>query len=107
MGTWLPYVKAGWAWGKVTSSADDLTFGPGPVFMPNSSKWQNGGTIGAGIDVMLGGNWILGFEYDYIALSAKQHQIPNTGVPIANTETVIERSNISMALARVSYMFGH
>ncbi len=104
MGMWLPYVKAGRAWGHVTSSADCLTPGCTPSELWKNSQWQNGGTIGGGIDFLLAPNWIIGIEYDYIALASKNHRaLTNNGGPgNANVS-----ANINMVLGRVSYKFGN
>lgn len=101
-GMWMPYVKAGWEWGRVTSSAGCL--GCIPAEFWKNTQWQNGGTIGAGIEAMLGGNWIIGIEYDYIDLSSKHHGGFTT--PSGFRVDADETARINMILGRLSYLFG-
>jgi len=69
-----------------------------------NAQWQNGGTVGAGIDFMLAGNWVLGVEYNYIALASKNHGGVTSGSSFHVSDD--EKSTLNMITGRISYKFG-
>ncbi|WP_022719694.1 outer membrane protein [Rhodopseudomonas sp. B29] len=106
--TWLLYAKGGWATGHVKSSVQD--YFPLPATLQHwsgASKWQDGWTVGAGVEYKLTSNWILGVEYNYLNLSSKNHSGPINGVapgaPLFYSEGV--KADINAVTARVSYLF--
>ena len=66
MGTWMPYVTGGVAWGSTHVNLNDL----GAIVPPKRYLTHVGWTAGLGIEVAVGGNWTAKAEYDYVDLGA-------------------------------------
>lgn len=95
---WLFYAKGGYAGGEVKFSVADVI---PPAGSGSASKWQNGWTVGGGIEYALTPNWILGVEYDYVDLLTKSYEVGGG----AGLYTFDVHPQIHQALARVSYKF--
>ncbi len=62
MGSWMPYVTGGWAFGQSTRTNSSPY---GGVASASLSGW----TVGGGIEKMLGNGWSLSGEYKYLNFS--------------------------------------
>lgn len=92
MGSWLPYLTAGWAQGKFDFRADD-----GSIQTANATT--SGAYFGGGVDYALAHNWILGIEYRHYDFKAKTTNASN-GDPIRfdpRTDTVMARLTYKFA----------
>ena len=97
---WLFYGKAGYAGGQVKFSVSDAV---GPATGSGSdSHWQNGWTVGGGVEYALTANWIAGVEYDYADLLTTTYNVAGAspGVYTFNVHPQIHE-----VLARLSYKF--
>ena len=93
---WLVYGKGGYAGGSVrlivTSDTDNI----------DSTRWHNGWTIGGGVEYGLMRNWILGAEYDYVALGNTGRTVVGSG----GADTVnVNMRGMHVLLGRLSYKF--
>jgi outer membrane immunogenic protein len=96
---WLFYGKAGYAGGHVKFSVSD-TVGPA-TGSGSASNWQNGWTVGGGLEYALTANWIVGVEYDYVDLLTATYDVAGG----AGIYTFDVHPQIHEVLARVSYKF--
>jgi outer membrane immunogenic protein len=96
---WLFYAKGGYAGGEVKFSVSD-TVGANQG-AGSASSWQNGWTVGGGVEYGLTPNWILGLEYDYVDLLTKNYNV--SGGTALYTFDV--HPQIHEVLARLSYKF--
>jgi outer membrane immunogenic protein len=80
VGPALPYIKGGFAGGRVKTSMDC----PACPEKAESTNWHSGWTIGGGLEYMLSRNWTLGIEYDHYALSSKDVSVRDTAGFIEN-----------------------
>ena len=71
MGTWMPYVTGGVAWGSTHVSLNDL----GAIVPPKRYLTHIGWTAGLGIEVAVGGNWTAKAEYDYVDLARRTYDL--------------------------------
>ena len=104
MGTWMPYIRAGYSWGQVSfTSADQNTFASGIARLNGSSKWEGGYNIGGGLEWAWQPNVIFGVQYDFTRLGGTDrlnHQFTNGGAaPIFN----VGDADIHTVTARLSF----
>jgi len=92
MGSWMPYLTAGWAQGRFGFRADD-----GSIQTANAKS--SGAYFGGGIDFALAHNWILGVEYRHYDFKAK-----NTTA--SDAEPIRFDPRTDTVMARLSYKFG-
>jgi outer membrane immunogenic protein len=97
-GGWLPYVKGGFATGRVRTAMTTL-----PNVTAESANWHSGWTLGVGFEYMLTRNWTLGAEYDYYGLSSKDVSGPLA--VLGGTQNWTVRPRLSTLTARVNYKF--
>lgn len=97
--SWLAYVKGGYATADVDTA----------IFKAGSDKsvtggWEDGWTIGAGIELSCLSRFIVGLEYDYVKLDIDQR----TGVLPDHKEFHYQDADddIHSVVARVSYKLG-
>jgi outer membrane immunogenic protein len=95
---WLFYGKVGYAGGEVKFSVSDTV---GITGSGSSSNWQNGWTVGGGVEYALTANWIAGVEYDYIDLLTKSYDVGGG----AGVYAFDVHPQIHQVLARLSYKF--
>jgi len=72
VGTFLPYVTGGFAWGSTRVETFDPTGAPANA----SSMTHTGWTVGAGLEWPITGNWTGKFEYDYVDLGKQTFTTP-------------------------------
>jgi outer membrane immunogenic protein len=96
---WLLYAKGGYAGGEVRFSVSDTV---GVTGSGSGSSWQNGWTVGGGLEYGLTPNWILGVEYDYVDLLTKNYNVAGAS---AGVYTFDVHPQIHEILARLSYKF--
>lgn len=102
---WMVYGKGGWAiadtyFRRFITSTDTTT--------ASSRSWDNGWTVGAGVDYALMENLILGFEYDFARINvANRNQTLAPAFVGTGTDTVTSaHADVHLAMARLSYKFG-
>jgi outer membrane immunogenic protein len=108
---WLLYVKGGGASGSVNFSG--LSGAPVSGVAFSNTQRLGGGTVGAGVEFMWARHFVLGVEYDYIALAAAPFQATATCTTAATcgagfTTPVNFNSGvfgISTVVGRLSYKF--
>ena len=82
MGTWMPYVTGGIAWGSTNVSLNDLC----TTVPPKRHLTHLGWTAGSGVEVAVGGNWTAKAEYDYIDLARRTYDLTDVGLPPVNVD---------------------
>ncbi len=82
MGTWMPYVTGGIAWGSTHVNLNDL----GVIIPPKRYLTHVGWTAGLGIEVAVGGNWTAKAEYDYVDLARRTYDLTDVGLPRVNVD---------------------
>jgi high affinity Mn2+ porin len=82
MGTWMPYVTGGIAWGGTHVNLMD----PGGVQPPKRALTHVGWTAGLGVEFAVGGNWTAKAEYDYIDLARRTYDLSDLGLPRVNVD---------------------
>jgi outer membrane immunogenic protein len=104
LGTWLPYLKGGYAAARLTDSFLDTPTGDSL----SHSGWQHGWNVGVGVEYMLASNWIVGLEYNYLDFGNRSWNGSTTvhSPPISVTEAWSDRLTISTLTAHVSYKLG-
>ena len=102
---WMVYGKGGWAaadtnFTRFITSTNATT--------ASSSGWDNGWTVGVGVDYALLENLILGFEYDFARINiADRNQTLAPAFAGTGTDTVTgAHADVHVAMARLSYKFG-
>jgi outer membrane immunogenic protein len=96
---WLVYAKGGYASGDVKFSVSD-TIGAA-VGAGSSSNWQNGWTVGGGVEYGVTPNWIVGVEYDHMDLLSKNYDVGGG----AGVYAFDVHPQIHQVVARLSYKF--
>jgi outer membrane immunogenic protein len=110
-GSWLLYVKGGGASGSVNFSG--LSGAPVSGVTFSTTQRLGGGTVRAGVEFMLSSHFVLGVEYDYIALFTEPFHATGTCTTPATcgagfTTPVDVNSGvfgISSVVGRLSYKF--
>jgi outer membrane immunogenic protein len=93
----LFYGKGGWGWAQPNWQIVDASNGA----VWTGTGWQNGYTLGAGIEYALTRNWTMRIEYDYLGLANWQ-----SGTTIVGpTSTATIRGSLSEVLVGVNYKF--
>ena len=82
MGTWMPYVTGGVAWGQTHVNLNDF----GTVVPPKRYLTHAGWTAGLGVEVAVGGNWTAKAEYDFIDLARRTYDLTDVGLPRVNVD---------------------
>ena len=104
-GNFMPYVKGGYAVGRVSFGSADQN-APGISPMNGSSEWSSGWNLGAGLEWAWKPDVILGVQYDYINLEGKdrvEHRFANgNAAPIFN----VSDAEIHTVTARLSFKIG-
>jgi outer membrane immunogenic protein len=104
----LLYVTGGLAYGRVETSHYFMNIGSGAGFAGSSSGWEVGGTIGAGLELAMGGAWTLKAEYLYYDLGDRKvhgEHVNNAAPPEFGTDARFElRGHI--ARVGVNYQLG-
>jgi len=72
IGTFLPYVTGGFAWGSTRVETLDTA----GATIAEASAIHTGWTIGAGLEWPVVDNWSAKFEYDYVSLGARTYTTP-------------------------------
>jgi outer membrane immunogenic protein len=101
MDNWLFYAKGGYAGGQVKFSVAD-NVGPA-VGAGSATHWQNGWTIGGGVEYGLTQHWIVGVEYNYLDLGTKNYQVAGAA---GGSYAFNVHPRIHEVLGRISYKFG-
>ncbi len=96
VGTWLPYITGGLAYGKTRINEYD-SFGDF-MFAKAANQW--GWTIGAGLEFALTGNWTAKVEYNYLDLGTTTYDV---SVPTPSQVTVDPK--ISLVKLGLNYRF--
>lgn len=91
MGTWMPYVTGGWAWGQGTRN--NSTVG-GVTASANHSGW----TAGGGIEWAMTNHWTTKLEYKYIDLGSSFYNYP------VGTDTNVDIT-VHTVLLGINYKF--
>jgi outer membrane immunogenic protein len=102
---WMIYGKGGWAIGdtyfrRFITSTNTTT--------ATSRDWDNGWTVGAGVEYAVLENLILGLEYNFARIYVgNRTQILAPALVGTGTDTVTSaHEDVHLAMARLSYKFG-
>jgi outer membrane immunogenic protein len=97
--SWLIYVKGGWAAAKIrTEGTNPLN---GSTAAPR--QWENGWTVGGGVDYLVATNWILGVDFNYYNIDFDRSAIASNG---GTTTWTNAHADVYSVMGRVSYKFG-
>lgn len=103
---WLAYVKAGYAGGSTNYTGRCLQgAGCGPAdFSLDISNWNNGVTVGGGLDFKLANSWTLGADYSFVHLNTAS----GAAIYHGTTTTAFYNTKADAHLfgLRLNYMFG-
>ncbi|MBN9583791.1 MAG: carbohydrate porin [Afipia sp.] len=77
VGTWLPYVTGGAAWGRTHIDLND----PAGDIAGMKARMHLGWVAGAGLEFALGGNWSGKVEYNYMDLGARAYGLSDVPLP--------------------------
>lgn len=99
-GSWLPYFKAGYAGGRVATRIVDSV---GPNAGSGSKRvYQNGYTVGGGLEYMLTQNITAGAEYNYVNLGRDRHfRLISDGGAISDDVKV----HVHRMMVRLNFLF--
>ncbi|GAC1507236.1 MAG: carbohydrate porin [Bradyrhizobium sp.] len=92
MGTWMPYVTGGLAWGQTHVNLNDL----GAVVPPKRYLTHVGWTAGIGVEHAVSGNWTVKAEYDYIDLARQTYDLSDVGLPHVNVDPNIHTLRLGL-----------
>jgi outer membrane immunogenic protein len=105
-GPWLFYGKGGLVVGQARSTLVSTALGATKVF--EEANGYLGWTAGIGVEYALGGNWIVGIEYNFHQLGAQPYGgsgVPRNAGGLGFVEYGLDLQ-FSTALARLSYRLG-
>jgi outer membrane immunogenic protein len=97
-GSWMPYVKGGFAGAVIKSS---MTAPTDPPSISQAGSRHSGWTVGGGLEYMFAANWIVGVEYNFYYLDGVDVSANRTSVPGIDRWTVTP-DNIQTVTARMS-----
>ena len=92
MGTWMPFVTGGVAWGHTHVDLNDF----GTVVPPRRYLAHVGWTAGLGIEVAVGGNWTAKAEYDYVDLARRTYDLTDVGLPRVNVDPSVHLLKVGL-----------
>jgi high affinity Mn2+ porin len=92
MGTWMPYVTGGIAWGETHVNLND----PGGAEPPKRALTHVGWTVGMGVEFAVGGNWTAKAEYDYIDLARRTYDLSDLGLPRVNVDPIVHTFKVGL-----------
>lgn len=92
IGTWLPYVTGGLAWGqtRVNINADDGSL------VDFRQATHLGWTAGIGIEMAVGGNWTAKVEYDFIDLARRTYGLSDAMLPDLNVDPKVHAIKVGL-----------
>lgn len=96
----LPYVKAGYAGGKVDMDLEDITGASGSW---DSDEWHDGYIVGAGLEYGMTSNISLGLEYNFIDLGSQNHSATGSTGDVDAFD--VEVDDIHAITARLNWRF--
>ncbi|MDH3741061.1 MAG: outer membrane beta-barrel protein [Hyphomicrobiales bacterium] len=98
---WLGYITGGYAGADVDISSNVISSG---VLTSSSSDWENGWTIGAGLEFAVTPNLRIGAQYNYVDLIIDDRfGVQTGGFTLQNHQSI--DSEIHQVMARVSWQF--
>jgi len=97
LGTWMPYVTGGFAWGHSNVRINDAD---GNVFS-TPGQYHTGWTVGAGAEFAWSGNWSAKLEYNYIDLARRLYDLNAFGLPGLSVDP-----NVHLLKFGLNYHFG-
>ena len=92
VGTWMPYVTGGIAWGQTHANLNEV----GTVVPPKRELTHVGWTAGLGVEVAVGGNWTAKAEYDFIDLARQSYDLTDVGLPRVNVDPRVHLFKVGM-----------
>lgn len=92
LGTVLPYLTAGAAWGRTRVDINGLD---GSI-AGTKSKLQLGWVAGIGIEYAMGGNWSAKGEYDYMELGSKTYVFDGLSIPDTRVDPKIHAFKLGL-----------
>ncbi len=98
---WLVYAKGGYAGAMVDTDVRSV-LGPS---REKTSDWQNGWTVGGGVEYALTNHILIGAEYDYIGLGSTAHKTGITTLPPGRFFDAKIDAALHQVLLRISYKF--
>ena len=94
LGTWMPYVTGGFAWGHTQADINDRSDAI-------VGHYQAGWTAGLGLEFAVSGNWSAKLEYDYVDLSRRFYDLSS----FASAGVTVD-PRIHFATVGLNYHFG-
>jgi high affinity Mn2+ porin len=101
IGTWMPYLTGGLAWGHTHININSDPAGAGSDIISSVGHYQPGWTAGLGVEFAVSGNWSAKLEYDYVELSRRMYDLSGFLLPGINVDP-----RISFAKIGLNYHFG-
>lgn len=105
----LPYITGGLAYGRIRAQGND--FLGGFIFPSNTSAWQAGWTVGAGVEYAVLDHWSVKAEYLFARMKGLSGA--SVGVPFAyriydgnNLDTHIARVGVNYNVKSIGALFG-
>lgn len=92
MGTWMPYVTGGFAWGRTHVNLNDFGF----VVPPRRDITHLGWTAGLGVEAAVGGNWTVKAEYNYVDLARRTYDLTDVALPRVDVDPNIHLFKVGL-----------
>jgi len=97
--SWLFYVKGGWATAKIRTEGTN----PTTAVTAASQLWENGWTVGGGVDRLVAANWVVGIDVNYYKIGFDRSAIATNGGAVTWTNS---SADVYSVMGRISYLFG-
>ena len=97
-GSFLPYVKGGYALAGVRARVTDFV-GDGGAF----TQYVGGPTVGAGLEVQFWSRVSVGIEYNYVMLDSARYELAGAA---GTYQFDMQAKNVSLVLGRFNFRFG-
>jgi high affinity Mn2+ porin len=97
VGTWMPYVTGGFAWGHTTIDVNNHA----SEVVSSVGQYHTGWTAGAGVEFAVSGNWSAKGEYEFVDLTRRRYDLNAFALPGVNVDPRIHLMKFGL-----NYHFG-